>query len=136
MLFALFAAMPDAASGAALTPLVSSIAAASLRAGECSPGHTTPALSAQVRVSWALVNEDTSVYDTKLYENGVLVATPTGLTQWDKTITGSVEYGNRAPWSANWTYRLDVVRKSDGQVVASKTSALFHMEYGGCADLA
>lgn len=134
MLFALFAAMPDT-SDPVLTPQVSTIAAASLSSGACSPGHTAPQFPAQVRVSWTLQNMDTSLYDTKLYENGVLVATTSGVLQWDKTITGAVEFGNRNPWVANWTYRLDVVRKTDAQVVASKTSAQFHMEYGGCSDL-
>lgn len=132
MIFPLFAFMHDIAVGA-LTPQVSTIASASLRSGTCTVGHSSPALSAQVRVSWTLANMDTSLYDTKLYENGVLVATTTGVLLWDKTINGSVEFGSRAPWIASWAYRLDVVRKSDGQTVASKTAATFNMEYGGCS---
>jgi hypothetical protein len=131
VIFPLFAFMHDIAVSA-LTPQVSSIAAASLQSGSCTVGQTTPAQPAKVRTSWTLANMDTSLYDTKLYENGVLVATPTGVLLWDKTIAGSVEYGNRAPWFASWTYRLDIVRKSDGQVVATRTSATFAQEYGGC----
>lgn len=133
MLFALFAAMHDASAvPAGLTPQVSSIAAASLNPGHCVVGTTVPSQSAQVRASWTLTNMDTTLYDTKLYENNVLVATTTGVLLWDKTVTGAVEFGNRNPWSASWTYRLDIVRKSDGQIVARKTASEFDQEYGGC----
>lgn len=134
MLLALFAAMPADSSVPGATPQVTSIATVSLRAGACQAGHTQPLISAAVRTTWAVSNMDQNLYDTRLYQNGTLVGIVTNVSQWDQDVSGSVEDGNRAMWSYDWSYRLDVVRKSDGQVVASRTAATLTRNYGGCTD--
>jgi hypothetical protein len=132
LLFSLFAAMPYAGTSA-ITPQVTSVVTSSLRRGACQVGHTQPSQSAAVRTTWVVSNMDATLFDLKLYQNDVLVGTVTGTSQYDQDVNGSVEYGNRYPWSASWAYRIDVVRKSDGQIVASKAGAAFNMEYGGCS---
>lgn len=132
MFFAILAAMDGGT--ATVPPTTSTPSVTSTSTGACALGVPSPAAS--IRVSWTITNPDATLYEAKLYENSILVSTQNTAASmtWDKTITGSVESAQAVSgfWFADWTYRLDVVRKSDSQVMDSKTSTMWGQEYGSC----
>jgi hypothetical protein len=106
-----------------------------LTAGACNGvgGVSTPA---QLQVSWGVANPDAVNYSIKIYENSVFQSTISGSsTTYAKTITGYVEDtsgGRSGTFTSNWTYRVDLVRLSDGVVVSSVTTAAWQQLYGDC----
>jgi hypothetical protein len=103
---------------------------ASTDAGLCSFAHTVTR-SAAIRVSWTLTNPYGVTFEAKVYENEILVAVTTGLF-YDKVISGQVENGSLSLMS-DWTYRVDIVRISDGAVVDSNYSSAWQQIYGDCS---
>lgn len=131
MFVAFLAAMAEAAEPAPAEPTLGAVTVASLNDGACSGSTPTPAAS--LRVSWSAASPDATLYDTKVYKNGVLQATlPNTTTTHDETVTGYVLGGLRNSFASSWTYRVDVVRKSDSQVVSTQSSAPWQEEYGQC----
>lgn len=115
-------------AAATSTPTVASTAS-----GTCSGSNTGQ--SAALRVSWTITNPAPTQYAARLYENGILKQTSdtAASMSWDKIVSGYVEDGPRSPFTADWTYRVDVVDKSNGRVVSSKTSATWERTYGLCS---
>jgi hypothetical protein len=113
-------------------PQISNAVIVQTNAGACGFGGTVTT-SAQNRLSWTLVNPNAVDYDIGVYENGVRISGGPGNTTFlDMEITGSVRNGPFSQWNSNWTYRVDVERKSDGVVVASATSNNWNVTYGSC----
>lgn len=122
-----------AASVGAPVQAISNAAVATERLGSCSLGGGGIAEEAQIRVSWTVTNPDPAGYTTKVYENGVLVATLTaGETYWIKTISGYVENDSNRSFISDWVYRIDSVANEGGAVRSSATSAEWVKEYGVC----
>lgn len=115
-----------------LTPAVSSLAASTGSAGACNPSGGIDT-EASVHVSWSVANANSTLYSAKLYKSGVLVATQdtTASMSYSETVAGAVENGSVDPWVANWTYRVDIVRKSDSHTMDSASTS-FTRNYGGC----
>lgn len=118
-------------------PAISGVAANEPTGGACSSVvHGLVQTPAQVQLTWAMAHVDTTNFETKVYENSILVATVTNdVLSWTKTITGAVSVangGNSAFFTSNWTYRVDVSRKSDGSVVDSVNGPTWIELYGGC----
>jgi hypothetical protein len=128
--FVMLAAMDGAA--AAVTPTLSTPTVATVNPGICSGGSVLT--NATVGISWTVTNGDDALYEIKVYEDGILIATKTGTTtQHTKTVTGFVEDGFFNPFFADWTYRVDMVRISDSVVVDTKTAADWEQWYGTCS---
>ena len=115
-------------------PTTSTPTVATLTTGACGVGHTI-ASAAQIRIAWTVTNPDGVNYDAKLYENGILLSTQavTASMHYDKTIGGAVEGDAGHAWLSDWTYRLDIVRKSTSAVVDSQSSAPWEVQYGDCS---
>jgi len=128
--FVMLAAMDGAV--AAATPTTSTPDVNTLNAGACFGSIPNPAAS--IRVTWTITNPDAALYSAKLYENNILKSTQdtAASMNYDKTVAGFVEGGNGNWWNADWTYRVDVVRKSDSEVVSTGTSAEWTQQYGEC----
>ena len=128
MFFLMLAAMGE---GAAVTdPSVNTPTVATNNAGACTAGSPDP--EASIRVSWTITNSAAG-YTTKVYENDILVSSQAiTLDFYDKTVTGAVQNGPNGSWNADWTYRVDIVRTSDGSVVSSGTSSQWTQLYGSC----
>lgn len=130
-MFALLFALAPAVLVAAV-PQISNAVLSEVTGGACGFGGTV-ATSAQNQLAWTLTNPDAADYDISVYENGVRIAGVAGdTTSLLIEITGNVRNGTFFPWESNWTYRVDVVRKSDSVVVATATSNTWIVAYGGC----
>lgn len=113
-------------SSPVLTPqFTSGPSVQSTNPGSCSPSF----VYASLRVSWTLSASYGITYQAKTYENGILVAT-SALLYHDKSIA-QIEDGYDGSVS-NWTYRVDIVRISDGAVVTSQESSPWVQSYGRC----
>ena len=130
MFFLLLAAMDG--SVAAANPVVSNVAVATNNAGACT--GTSPDPEAAIDVTWDVANANSTLYRARLYENDILVSTQDSDSSmsWQKTITGSVENGPNGQWNADWTYRVDIERKSDDQLMSSASSSQWTQLYGSC----
>ena len=130
MFFAMLAAMDG--SVAAADPVVSNVAVATNNAGACFAG--TVDTEAIIDVTWSVANSNATLYRARLYENDILVSTQDSdaSMSWQKTITGAVENGPNGQWNADWTYRVDIERKSDSQVMSSASSSQWTQLYGSC----
>ena len=116
---------------AVVIPSTNQPTVATNQAGACFAGSPDP--SASITVDWTITNPS-SDYRMRLYENDiqVYVADSDGVSSYDKEVTGFVQNGSGGPWNADWTYRVDVERKSDSAVVSTQTSATWTQAYGSC----
>lgn len=95
-------------------------------------GRCSPFAPARIRIWWTLNNPYASTFQARIYENGIYIATVTAL-EYVKIIGGQIEDGLQGSYS-NWTYRVDIVRISNGAVVASQESSPWGQYYGVCSD--
>jgi hypothetical protein len=117
---------------ASVTPTLSTPTVATLAPGMCSGGSVL--VNASLRVTWTVTNGDAANYEIKVYEDGILKATQGGTsTSYTKTVTGFVEDGFYNAFFADWTYRVDMCRISDSEVVDTKTAADWEQWYGTCS---
>jgi hypothetical protein len=117
--------------GAGTTPSLSAVTVVRGLAGLCGI-ETTPLMAATVIVSWTITNPDSTLYETRIYQNGIQqIALDTGTTDYE-FIANGVEDGPVDPYNFDWQYRVDVVRKSDGTAVSSQTSNTLTVTYGYC----
>lgn len=125
-----------------IQPTLSGLSVSSLSGGACRIGGGGGLLiAAKVIVQWSVANPNDPQYAIKVYENGVLFGDgtiPSSHVSYTKTVAGSVEIGvpgesGSGQWVSNWTYRIDLVRLSDGVAVQSLTSFLWAQGYGVCS---
>lgn len=103
----------------------------STNSGACNSFSHTMTQSASIRISWVLTLPYSTNFVARVYQNGVLVSGDLTNLYYDKVI-GQVEYGSQSSLS-DWTYRVDIIRVSDGAVVASAESAAWIQQYGNCS---
>lgn len=117
-------------------PVLSGGTVSTTNAGACLIANGGVATPAQIQIAWSIAGVDAANYDIKIYENSVLLSTLAGsATSTSKTITGYVQddagaYTGR--FVSNWVYRIDMVRKSDGVVVSTRSTANWIVQYGDC----
>lgn len=95
-------------------------------------GSCGSSVDATVSPSWVVTNPDDTNYEVHVQENGVLVATQlSSSTSYSKTVAGFVESGSFRQFTSSWAYTVEVVRKSDGVVIASRSRTWTQL-YGAC----
>lgn len=109
------------------TPTVSNVTnGAACTGGSCT---TKSGSNDTIRVSWSITNPSAPYFDTKVYRDGVLKTTlGNGTTSWDDTAPGADGWAGGAT-PVSYVYRVDVVSKDDGTVVATATAATFNHTY-------
>ena len=145
MSFITMVALLAAQSGLATLPTLGAVTVSSFDTGSCDVGGDGGlATPAQIQISWGMTNPDDAQYQLKVYENGVLMSGGTlacSATGLEKTITGAVEAGvdgeagHGSEWTSDWTYRVDLVRLSDGVAVQTQSSSPWRQTYGVCGGL-
>lgn len=125
--------LAHAASSQPDVPGVSGAVVVSDFMGACYNGALdTPA---SIELQWNVAQANNTLYETQIRENGVLVATvPSTTTSWLKEVTGYVQNGSYHQFTSNWTYKVDMVRKSDGVAVGSTTASTWAQLYGKCSE--
>lgn len=114
------------ASTGTLTPALGE-ATISDSAGSC------PSNDASLVVSWTVINPDDATYELHVLENGGLASTQLcSSTSFTKPITGFIESGPYRQFTSRWTFVIQLVRKSDGVVIASRTASEWVVLYGAC----
>ncbi len=116
------------------TPVPSSVVTALLSAGACKvPDGTGILVYAQFRTTWAMANPDsTGAYITYLYRNGVLQTTLANTTLLYTETAVGVAGDTRHVVAVDYTYRVDVVRVADSQVMVSVTGNRYTDNFGNC----
>jgi hypothetical protein len=132
LLFAAVVGSSGGGGGGGAVPSVANVVVTSLDAGSCASSR-----DAAIQVAWNLTNPNAGSYDILVYENDILIDTLAGsATSWTKSIPGMCGYPENNPLidahSLDLTYRLDVVRHTDGQVVSSAASDTWTHLYGVC----
>lgn len=113
-----------------------SASVARVTAGACSGGATSP--DAQIQIAWGITNPDTVNYSLTLLENGSVLANgiACNASTYNKTITNFVETTELlAPneFQSNWTYTVQLIRLSDGVVIASSVTSAWIQTYATCS---
>lgn len=99
-------------------------------AGFCSGGRgAVTSASAAIQLAWSLSPGYGTSYYARIYENDILVSSNITASTYTRSMTGLVESGGGNP--ANLTFRVDIVRRSDSAVVASRSSAQWTQRYAG-----
>jgi hypothetical protein len=102
----------------------------STSAGFCSGGPGSGVTSsAAIQLVWNITPLYSTSYFARVYENNILVLDNSTAFTFNKTMTGLVENSGGNP--ANLIYRIDIVRRSDGVVVASSTAPQWTKQYAG-----
>lgn len=112
-------------------PAVSNVTASNIGGGGCNGGNLTPDT---LRVQWSITNADNTVYATYVKRNGAVVNSNINntLTQADHQAQGS-ESASQDFANRNYTFTVEVRRRSDGVVVASADSTQYTFFTGtGC----
>lgn len=102
---------------------------ASVFGGFCSGGSV--GFPAKLRVSWTAINFNAALHEFRVYQDSILVNT-TSSSSWDKDVVGYILDGFFHPVFFSWLFRVDIVRKSDGVVLASGSTTWSHY-YGTCS---
>lgn len=110
-----------------VTPTINSLTISTGGTGTC---LTHPLQPATISVAWTVTGFNSVTQDYKLYRDGILVST-TDVSPYGLQITGLVENDTHNVSSITFNYRLDVVRTSDGVVLATR-SASTTKSYGNC----
>lgn len=135
MLFEFLAMIPQAGPVETAVPTLSSVYISSTPGG-CAGGsnfrHVFP--NASMTLNWSSTNFNSALHEYRIYQDNVLVSTQDTSTSYTKTIYGAEGVGGNQ-WEANWTFRVDIVRKSDNVVRASITADPFVQFYGDCGSL-
>lgn len=119
---------------AAVVPLPSAVVCSHGTGGACSGGSVS--VSATVHIAWTITAPNPSTYKTRIKRSG---ADRSGLllntaTSFDDTVQGYIENGliNKV-FTSNYTYTVEIVRISDGVVVASAAAQPWVQDYGNCS---
>jgi hypothetical protein len=104
--------------------------------GACNGGATDP--DAQIQVTWAINSPDNTNYSITVLENGSVIQSglACNASTFTKTITNFVETTQLlAPneFQSNWTYTVQLVRISDGVVIASSVTSAWIQTYATCS---
>lgn len=96
------------------------------------------AVAAQIGVQWSITNPDDTNYEVRVYRDGSFrAAYDTTDTEHLETVAGVVEDGvvgaDTYQFTGSWTFRVDVVRKSDSVVVSTKSTTPTPIDYYTCA---
>lgn len=109
------------------TPTVANIT----NGASCGGGGCTTKLGSNdtIRVSWTISGANNFYFETKVYRGGVLQATLSNTTtSYDDTAPGALGWVG-GPVGVSYVYRVDVVDKNTGQVVATATAATYNETY-------
>lgn len=77
-------------------------------------------VNATVTVNWTQTNFDNTLHEYRIYQDNVLVSVQGTSSLYFKQVSGVVEDGCGSSWQSDWVFRVDIVRKSDGVVLASR----------------
>ncbi len=136
MLNTLLGVMAASAYVPPVQPSVTSVTVSLSTGGACkSPRGTGVSPSAIVRATFAIANSNYALFTTKVYKDGALRKTLTaaGTTTDDFTVTGYVAGETGHSFTANYVWRVDIIRNSDNVVVSTRTSATYTNEFGDCS---
>lgn len=114
---------------------ISNLTVVSGGGGACATDPRGTDTYATVAIRWSLSNFDATLFDLKLYQDGVLIQTLPGDATSASYDTGYVEGASQSQFWSNWVFRVDGVKKSDGTVVSSQTAPPFVQLYGSCPRL-
>jgi hypothetical protein len=114
-------------------PVVTSVATALLTTGSCSAHPGVPSPAGTIRTTWSMANADsTGAYVTNIYKNSVFVVqianNVVSRTENAPGVQGDPNHNSHV----DWTFRIDVVRVSDSQVMNSATGNRYQDDFGDC----
>lgn len=84
--------------------------------GFCSGGSVS--FPSRTNISWTASNFNASLHDYKVYKDGILVSTQS-TSPYTHQVDGFITNGFFHPTFKSWTFRVDIVRKSDSAVLAT-----------------
>ena len=125
-------------SSANTVPTVSGASASTFNIGTCPTVGSTPTQAAVVRVSWSIMNPDTSNYTTSVFKDGTAIATglSNSSTTYDYTVSGYVDSTaareGTPEINPSWVFRVDVIKTSDSTTASTTTAPTYTNTFGTC----
>lgn len=135
----LFQAGQESGDAAATFAVGSAVTVTQTAAGTCIYDEAKDLWSmgerAKLTIAWEIGSGDPATYQSKVYKDGVLQATVALGTESYEYNTNYVAYsvgGDDTASMSNVVFRVDIVRISDGVVIATKSADPYSGDYGIC----